>query len=407
MGGIQGLDAGLGTLAGMLLRGYQAGQYEEERRKALEMQAQMMGIQLPPAEERGYLNRVLSPRAGSQRLDLQQALLNSVMEQRQKVEAEQRKQGAMYGRQSQIEKEKSGYKSGLEKEKAGYAQDLEQYRRTTPQALTPEALESYRAGAGASRARGSYYGARTGQVKAETGMMNQILDRMQGGPQSLGGAVGASMGLPVPGQPGYEYVPSMRAGPVSLTPQKTQEREIEDARRVSEARAGTKPLSGEQAKRYESLQSLGRFLDEAEKHYNTAFVGPFVGRVKEARRQLPEEYGGLGEAQVNFYQSMENMRNRLLYALSGAQINEAEYRRLLRAMPQETDDPRTFLAGVTRFKTELHATIEETERVARTPRSDLGKSQDPHVDVDISVGDDEDESWQRANDALDLLRQGK
>lgn len=108
-----------------------------------------------------------------------------------------------------------------------------------------------------------------------------------------------------------------------------------------------KPLSSEQASKIGELNTLLSNLETIKGLYKPEWVGPVAGRVG----GLQEKYtGGASEDQVKFYAYVRDVKDALLRARSGAQINEQEYARLVKFLPDETSPAKTFEARVERFK---------------------------------------------------------
>lgn len=80
------------------------------------------------------------------------------------------------------------------------------------------------------------------------------------------------------------------------------------------------------------------------------WVGPVYGRVGAAREKYT---GGATEEQVKFYAYVRDMKDALLRARSGAQINEQEYARLVAFLPDEYMPAPTFRARLDRFDREV------------------------------------------------------
>jgi hypothetical protein len=111
----------------------------------------------------------------------------------------------------------------------------------------------------------------------------------------------------------------------------------------------------------------------AEKHRNV--IGPAAGRLATAVQQyapealqeiLPSEY--TEPEVVEMFRVAQNMRNQLLYALSGKQINEKEYARLSRLVPEVTTSPKTFFPRLQEYELELKRTLERRSGKRETTR---------------------------------------
>lgn len=86
-----------------------------------------------------------------------------------------------------------------------------------------------------------------------------------------------------------------------------------------------------------------------------AWVGPVAGRVG----TLKEKYtGGAQDEQVKFYSFVRDMKDALLRARSGAQINEQEYQRLVKFLPDEYLPDKSFKARLERFEEQVNIVLE-------------------------------------------------
>ena len=84
------------------------------------------------------------------------------------------------------------------------------------------------------------------------------------------------------------------------------------------------------------------------------WTGPIQGRYG----GFKENWVGLPTEQADFYASVQNVNNMLIYLRSGKQINETEYKRLVKEMPGATLPDSVFKARLGRFERELNTIIE-------------------------------------------------
>lgn len=88
-------------------------------------------------------------------------------------------------------------------------------------------------------------------------------------------------------------------------------------------------------------------------NYSKDFVGPIAGRYGGAKEMTI----GLPPAQAEFYADVRSMKDALLRAKSGAQINEQEYRRLVKFLPDENSPASVFETRLLRFEKEMDSII--------------------------------------------------
>jgi hypothetical protein len=123
--------------------------------------------------------------------------------------------------------------------------------------------------------------------------------------------------------------------------------------------AYTKPLSEAASKEFGALAQLQGTLGKIRELYKPAYVGPVMGRyysVAENLVNLPAE-------QVKFNSYVNDAKDALLRARSGAQINEQEYARLVKFLPTTELPDKNFEARVARFEEQLQILQEEKAKV--------------------------------------------
>ncbi len=176
----------------------------------------------------------------------------------------------------------------------------------------------------------------------------------------------------------------------------------ETAARQAAENAG-RPLSSEQQQKMGGMKALERSLKIVDSNYDPAFVGKGFAQfgqdvktsIEDGEKQARKgSFGGLGGAvrtftgditpkEVAFRKAVVNASNQLLYALSGQQINEAEYKRLKAALFGLTDEPVVFKAGLQGAIAETGAKIDDMLTTASTPAAELRKQRAKPFTVDI------------------------
>ncbi len=97
------------------------------------------------------------------------------------------------------------------------------------------------------------------------------------------------------------------------------------------------------------LDTMGAAINRIKDNYSSNFVGPIAGRFG----QTAESWMNLPEQQVTFYADVNDIKDQLLRARSGAQINEQEYKRLVKFLPDATNPEKNFISKLNRFEQEL------------------------------------------------------
>lgn len=114
-----------------------------------------------------------------------------------------------------------------------------------------------------------------------------------------------------------------------------------------------KPLPAGEMGKLSDLEVLLKNVDVARSNFDKEYVGPVAGRVGSMKEQVVD----IPEKQVTFYAAVRDAKDALLRARSGAQINEQEYQRLVKFLPDENLPPANFIARLNRFEKELQTTI--------------------------------------------------
>lgn len=114
-----------------------------------------------------------------------------------------------------------------------------------------------------------------------------------------------------------------------------------------------KPLPAGEMGKLSDLEVLLNNVQIARSNFDKSYVGPVAGRVGSVKEQLVD----LPEKQVTFYAAVRDAKDALLRARSGAQINEQEYQRLVKFLPDENLPSANFVARLNRFEKELQTTL--------------------------------------------------
>jgi hypothetical protein len=91
-------------------------------------------------------------------------------------------------------------------------------------------------------------------------------------------------------------------------------------------------------------------ISEKGKGYIGLFDAPVEKGKQYTKKASPEA--------SNFYQTLQDLKNQIIYLRSGKQINEEEYKRLQEAMPSEYKDDSIFLANLENFERTFNSIME-------------------------------------------------
>ena len=108
----------------------------------------------------------------------------------------------------------------------------------------------------------------------------------------------------------------------------------------------------------QQISTLQTTLDRVEANYDPAYVGPVAGRLG----ALQEQWTGIPEKQAMFYADLAQINNSLVYLMSGKQINEQEYKRLLKQLPVATLPEGVFKSRMKTFKETLKSILGERHK---------------------------------------------
>lgn len=107
------------------------------------------------------------------------------------------------------------------------------------------------------------------------------------------------------------------------------------------------PLPSEQVTQQSGLGTLDLALKRIEDSYKPEYVGPISSRIGKLGQY--SDYTADSE-KGNFYSSVGDLRNQIVYLRSGKQINEEEYKRLMATLPNEGTSPTDFKMRLTNTK---------------------------------------------------------
>lgn len=108
----------------------------------------------------------------------------------------------------------------------------------------------------------------------------------------------------------------------------------------------------------QQIATLQNTLDRVNSNYDASYVGPVAGRLGAVK----EQWTGIPDKQAMFYADLAQVNNSLVYLMSGKQINEEEYKRLLKQLPVATLPEGVFKSRMKVFKSTLESIIEERHK---------------------------------------------
>lgn len=118
-------------------------------------------------------------------------------------------------------------------------------------------------------------------------------------------------------------------------------------------------VPGAEVAKIGDLLNLKEKLKTIDKNYDPQFVGMIESRVQNIKQMTGV---GASEKAAYFRQVTQDIKDSLLRARSGAQINEQEYRRLLPLVPNEGMSEVDFLAKRKRFEEVLDEMIQSKQK---------------------------------------------
>ena len=193
--------------------------------------------------------------------------------------------------------------------------------------------------------------------------------------QDLDAALYARYGTQLP--PGSPPTPAMvQQARQDLIAEKRREDQEKQQGRVEVAAATgreaarlsqEKPLEGEAAKAVSELTAMQTMTDDVTDMFSTDYTGQFAGRWGAVKQWT----GNASQREVVFRRVVNDMKDQLLRARSGAAITQSEYERLSNLVPNLTDPPTTFQAKLLGFRRGLDQSKAARLQTATTGRGSL------------------------------------
>lgn len=151
----------------------------------------------------------------------------------------------------------------------------------------------------------------------------------------------------------------------------------------------SKPLPESATKEFGALSQLQGSIGKIKELYKPDYVGPIMGRYY----NTAEKAVNLPKNQVKFYSYVNDAKDALLRARSGAQINEQEYKRLVQFLPTSELPESNFEARLQRF--------EEQVRILQMEKAKTYSGQGYKIDIDTGIREDKN-SASKAMDGFDI-----
>lgn len=123
-----------------------------------------------------------------------------------------------------------------------------------------------------------------------------------------------------------------------------------------------KPLPSDQLNKVSDLLTLKDNINRTKELFKNTYVGPVMGRLG----AVGEKLVNLPEDQVMFYSYVRDMKDALLRARSGAQINEQEYKRLVSFLPDENLPEKNFQSRMKRFEEEINTILNNKMKMLKS-----------------------------------------
>lgn len=117
-------------------------------------------------------------------------------------------------------------------------------------------------------------------------------------------------------------------------------------------------LPSEQVVAEQQIGTLLETLQTVKSLYKPKYVGPVAGRLS----GLQEQTVGLGEEEAIFRSANAQLQNSLIYLMSGKQINESEYQRLKKQIPDVTLPESVYTARVKEFERTVQSIIDNRRK---------------------------------------------
>ena len=131
----------------------------------------------------------------------------------------------------------------------------------------------------------------------------------------------------------------------------------------------SKPLTNEMITAESQLSTLKDSFQRVRELYKPEYVGAVAGRLG----GLQEATTGLPQEQAAFYADLADIQNTLIYLKSGKQINESEYQRLLKQIPDKNLPESVFNARMQEFERVMN----DVERSRASNMGGYGRSASP------------------------------
>jgi len=119
-----------------------------------------------------------------------------------------------------------------------------------------------------------------------------------------------------------------------------------------------RPLTNEMITAIQQIQTINDAVKRLESTYKPDYVGAVSGRIG----GLAEKTVGVKTEQAKFYSDLAQIKNSLIYLLSGKQINESEYNRLMDQLPTRELPSGVFEARMENFKLTVDSIIENRKK---------------------------------------------
>lgn len=146
---------------------------------------------------------------------------------------------------------------------------------------------------------------------------------------------------------------------------------------VAGATVQQQTISSEAQKALTGFDELLEFVKEMETNFSNEFLGPLkgTGAAFGIRRRLGTYINSpIGQRELTFRLSLDNAVESLARLKSGAAIGVEEFDRLASLLPQATDEPPVFRAGLRRFKKAV--TLSRIRRLKRAGQTKQGARQE-------------------------------
>lgn len=152
------------------------------------------------------------------------------------------------------------------------------------------------------------------------------------------------------------------------TPAQKLERSRQLGVAAAEVEKSAKPLTGEAAKSVAQLDTLLEMTDDVETLFDPKFVGRITGSIGGAAREFT---GEIADQEVEFRRVTRDIKDMLLRARSGAQINEQEFKRLSDLTPSPSQPEKVFKARLRGFRRAVQQLRDNRVRISTTGRGAL------------------------------------